>query len=285
MTTGRFVDVDQLLDEVVTLPSMPDTLLRLTDLLDDPNCSLSEVARTIATDPSIALKTLRLVNSAYYGLGQEVKTVEHAVVLLGAKVIRNLALTATVFTTFQSGASRYLEHSVAVGAAMRVLAEIGPLRGLLASSEEAFIYGLLHDIGKVILREHLPAEVDEVEFLVREKRMPWHIAEREVIGVDHASIGGRLAQKWRLSHSIAFAISFHHDPEVCPAEHRLMAATLNVADHISASAGFPCYDHPVLDLSSVAWEISGLNGNQVTPVLDQFCAAVPGINELVKLAA
>ena len=90
-------DIDTLLDEVVTLPSLPSSVAHIMRLVSDPQCPLSAVAQAISSDPPLAMKTLRLVNAAYYGLRQQVGTIEHAVVLLGIKVIKNLAFTATVF--------------------------------------------------------------------------------------------------------------------------------------------------------------------------------------------
>lgn len=282
---GQFVDIDQMLDEVVTLPSLPDTVAQLNQMLTDPDCSMAEVAKTISLDPSIALKTLRLVNSAYYGLGQEVKTVDHAVVMLGAKVIKNLVLTATVFETFEGGMDRFLEHCISCGVAMKVIAAHGPLKRELGSPDEAFVFGLLHDIGKVIFRQFIPDQCDDVATLVAEKHIPWREAELQVLGVDHASLGGRLAQKWKLNRSIIAAIAFHHDLAACPPEFARVAGTLAVADHLVSAAGYPSYDHVVLNLPEAAWEAAGLDRNALGPIIDGFCAALNEVQELMALAA
>lgn len=281
---GNF-DIEQLLDEVITLPSMPDTLAQLTTMLNDPDCAMGDVAKLISMDPAIALKTLRLVNSAYYGLGQEVKSVDHAVVMLGAKVIKNLVLTASVFETFEGGVGRFLEHSIACGVAMRSLAKIGPLKAALGSPDEAFVYGLLHDIGKVIFRQYMPDACDRVARTVAEKQCTWHSAELEVIGVDHGVLGARLAQKWKLSRSIVAAIAFHHDIAACPKEYQPIAANLAVANHLVSAAGYPSTDDAVIALPAGAWEASGLARNDLPVALDAFCEALNEITELLSMAA
>ena len=283
--SARFVDIDQLLEEVVTLPSLPDTVMQLNQMLIDPNCSMSEVAKTISLDPSIALKTLRLVNSAYYGLGQEVKTVDHAVIMLGAKVIKNLVLTATVFETFEGGMDRFLEHCISCGVAMKVLAANGPLKQELGSADEAFVFGLLHDIGKVIFHQTLPDDCAKIGQIVKDRRVSWQQAEIELLGVDHAALGGRLAQKWKLNKSIIAAVAFHHDLPACPAEFMRVAGTLAVADHLVAAAGYPSYDHVVLGLPEAAWEASGIDRASLGPIIDGFCAALNEVQELMALAA
>lgn len=284
MTAGSRYDIDTLLDEVVTLPSMPDVVQHLLALLEDPNCSLGEVARTISTDPSIALKTLRLVNSAYYGLGQQVTTVEHAVVLLGVKVIKNLALTATVFDTIGDCADVFLRHCVGCGVAMKALYQTTPLSGLVDSAEEVFVLGLLHDIGKVIFSEYLPEGMDEVEQRVASTNMPWYQAERAVIGVDHATLGGRLAHQWRLPNRIVYSISGHHDPDASPEEHRALASYLALANYICNASGLVSYDQAVRQLPPSVWKHTGLDSAGLTRSLDAFFVAVPAVSELAGLA-
>jgi hypothetical protein len=99
--------------------------MRITELLDRPMSSLSDVAAAITGDPALALKTLRLVNSAFHGVRENVTSVEHAVVMLGAKVIRNLVLTASIVDTFENDAGDLLRHSICCGVAMRSFVNTG----------------------------------------------------------------------------------------------------------------------------------------------------------------
>lgn len=284
MTTPPY-DIDLLLDEVVTLPSMPEALIRITDLINDPNSDIADIAQAIATEPSIALKTLRIVNSAYYGLGQEVKTVEHAVVLLGMRVIKNLVLTATVFQAIEGAAERFLKHSIACGIAMRTLARTESSRARFESAEEAFLYGLLHDIGKVILAEYLPEACDKVFEKYRDEGLAWHEAEKVVIGVDHAEIGARLAVKWKLDSAVAAAIAGHHDITQVTEEYQSYAATLAVADYLASVSGYSCEDKPVLQMDQATWEATGLSAETLDAVANRFFNSIPDIDDLLMLAA
>lgn len=285
MALGKTYDIDALLEEVVTLPSMPNSLAHITELISNPACSLAEVAKAISGDPAIAIKTLRLVNSAYYGLGQEVTTVEHAVVLLGLKVIKNLALTATVFDQIRGAADLFLRHCVGCGVAMRALVEAGPLSKFVASADEAFVYGLLHDIGKVILLEYLPDEYVKIPVLVRERNIPWHQAERELIGTDHAELGGRLAMKWKLSKFVVNAIAGHHDLNFCEPELRPVASTLCLADYLCAMSGMPSHENPPFAIPETVWTATGFDQAALVRMVNRFFEAIPDINELVKVAA
>jgi len=283
MKQTRFEDIDSLLEEVVTLPSLPTSLARITELLDDPNCDVHDIAEAISADPAIALKTLRVVNSAYYGLGQEVTTVDHAVVLLGMRVIKNLVLTATVMEIIDPSARQFLKHSVACGMAMRTLAHYSPLREAVESSDEAFVYGLLHDIGKIIFEEYLPEEYDLVEKRVVAERIPWHEAERDVLGVDHAELGARLASQWKLSRHIVGAIGGHHDLRHCE-DARILAANLALADYLCTTCGLSAHPQSIGSLSEEMWAATGLERQQLPSIFERFMSTMPAVSDLLRMA-
>jgi HD-like signal output (HDOD) protein len=276
-------DIDYLLEEVVTLPSLPRTVTHITQLVSDPNCSLAMVAKAVSSDPAIALKTLRLVNSAFYGLRQQVATVEHAVVLLGMKVIRNLVFTATVFDTLKSGVDTLLKHSVSCGVAMRVLVERGkniPVEYV----EEAFIYGLLHDIGMILFEQFLPREHALVSAACSARKIPRYQAEREIIGVDHAMVGMRLAHKWRLPDNIVHVIAGHHELDQCAnAAMKPVSATLAIADYVCTACGLSSYEDSVVRVEEQVWESAGFSNEEIPGILEAFFEAFPSIEELVKL--
>lgn len=286
-TENRGYDIDALLDEVVTLPSLPSTVARITELVNNPDTPLSEVGKAIASDPALALKSLRLVNSAYYGLREKVSSVEHAVVLLGAKVIRNLVFTASVFQTLESAEEDFLRHCVACGVAMKNLCETpGVSRSAALTGGEAFIFGLLHDTGKLLFREFLPREYAEVAALSTDRRVPWVQAEKEVLGITHADLGARLARKWKLSDELADAIAGHHDVANCVVPgHRGAAALLGAADYICHACGLAEAGVVPPRLSDEAWALTGLDSVNVLSALEATFASYGSIEELVALAA
>ena len=284
MAPDNTFDIDTLLDEVVTLPSLPDSVAKLTEMLNDPNCDMKDVAAVISSDPAIALKTLRLVNSAYYGLGQEVTSVDHATVLLGAKVLKNLAMTATAFDCMKTSAADFLTHSVACGFAMKSLVLSGCIKGFVGSEDEAFTYGLIHDIGKIILEEYLPDEYAEVINVVEEEGIPWYKAERQVIGVDHAELGARLAQKWKLTAAVVNAIRGHHDLSACAEEHRVLAASLSIANQLCSLSGYPSHPKNLPDMSADMYAVAGISTEVLPDVTTRYFEMRSSIDELLSLA-
>lgn len=278
-------DIDSILDDVVTLPSLPTTVARIVELVNDPQCSLLDVGKVVATDPAIALKTLRLANSAYYGLRQKVTSVEQAVVLLGLKVIKNMVFTATVFETLRTEMGAFLQHSVATGMAMRVLAE-SSRAATLSSPDEAFVYGLLHDVGKIVFEQFFPTEFKLVAKAVQEDGAQWYEAERAVLGVDHAQMGARLAQNWKLPEDLVHAIGGHHDLAATDARHHQVAALLSVADFLACRCGLGAHSpKQTVTVSEAHWAASGITAQMVPPLMERYFEAIPHVGELVAIAA
>ena len=232
-------DFDRILDEIVTLPSAPTVLIRVTELVENPSISLRQIAEAISADPPISMKVLRLVNSAYYGLRSRVGSLEQAIPLLGLKVVKNLVVTATVFHTFSSTDSKegpllereqFWLHCVGTGmiakAIVRCVQTAPPV-----DSEEIFVAGLLHDVGKIILQQHLHKKFQEALTKSATGNVPLHECETESIGISHAQIGGRLAEKWKLPQEIVQAI-YHHHPSSDQSTFPYSAAVVNLADFI-----------------------------------------------------
>lgn len=278
--------IDEILDDIVTLPSLPTTVARILDMLDDPDVPLSDVGAAIANDPSISMKTLRLVNSAYYGIRDEVTSVEHAVSLLGLKVVRNVVLTASVFETLGCNEGRLMQHSVATAVAMRLLVRRDPDHAPFQNGEEAFMYGLLHDVGKIILHQHKPDEMARVRDSVAHDGISPHAAEGNLLGFSHGEIGGELAQRWKLQEALANAITFHHAPDACDdAAHRSKAAWVALGDFVATSAGFPSYDVVPVQLPVEALNLSHFDEPGLADVAAELGESKASIDELVNLAA
>ncbi len=276
--------IESLLAETVTLPSLSTSVQNILALIENPDTKLADLSRAISLDPSISFKLLRLVNSAYYGLGQKITSIEHAIVLLGPKVIRNLVITATIFSQMGKMAQDMVRHSVAVGVAMDAVSSVSPLKEIFAKGDTGFVFGLLHDIGKMLLGEFLPKHWASVCHCAKEGGYgSWVAIEQQIIGVDHAQVGGKIAEEWKLAEDLCVAVQYHHEPWSVKSERQqLISASLCVADYIVRASGFSAYGHELHPLRGDVWNMAGLNNRKIIDIINLYFDKHSFIEELMN---
>ena len=205
----------QVTEKVIGLPSLPTVVTQLINLVGDPATSARDISQLISTDQALTAKILKVANSSFYGFPRKIGTVQLAIVVLGFETVKNLGLSVAVLKRFHAGKThplfdrqQFWEHAIGCGVAARMLARKRDRK----LEGEAFVAGVLHDIGKLILIEYFPEEFGEALELARDELLTISEAEMKVIGVTHAEIGGWLAEKWNLPESLVQAITHHHEP-------------------------------------------------------------------------
>ena len=205
----------QVTEKVIGLPSLPTVVTQLINLVGDPATSAMDISQLISTDQALTAKILKVANSSFYGFPRKIGTVKLAIVVLGFETVKNLGLSVAVLKRFHSGKvhplfdrQQFWEHAIGCGVAARMLAR----KRNRKLEAEAFVAGVLHDIGKLILIEYFPDEFGEALELASEKLLTISEAEMKVIGVTHADVGGWLAEKWNLPEGLVQAITHHHAP-------------------------------------------------------------------------
>jgi putative nucleotidyltransferase with HDIG domain len=238
-------DVVKLVQSTVELPTMPVVLARLNMTLARESSSAGDVAKVLQSDPAIAANMLRIVNSAYYGLRVRVSSIPLAVSVLGFATTRRVALRAAVFTVFaqrreaiaQFDPVGFWKHSVFTGVAARALCAVAPPFADM-HPEDAYMAGLLHDIGKIVLLEKRTLHYLEALRRAGAAGCPDHEAEKAVFGFTHADVGAVLALKWSLPEELTAAIRYHHAPQRDPV-HRPLTSLVHVADRLAWQASLP----------------------------------------------
>jgi len=247
--------VELILRQIEALPTLPAVALKLLTLTTSDDASADEVIDLVRSDQAITARILSMAHRSNVGVA-EVSGVDHAVKLLGFSAVRNAVLSQKIFETFQDDEpqpedgqprfdrTEYWRHCLAVGICAELIAKAHPGCGVDAG--DAFVCGLLHDIGKVALDHVLPKAYIKIIDLVDLNQGNIAEFERRVIGIDHQTVGKRLAEQWQLPHVIQDAIwlhggSYHHLPEL---PHRKLIGTVTLADlivrrqHIGYSGNF-----------------------------------------------
>lgn len=200
---------------VERMPAFPKSVQKILELTRNLNCEPKHLVQVIEKDPVMTVKILRVLNSAYYNLPNKITSVNHSVVFLGFNTIKNLALSiASVGILPKHNAAgfdmqRYLLHSLTTAGIAKSLG------GKLTDTDpmDCYIAGLLHDFGKVVFVQFMADEFNQAMLKSRSENIPLHVAENEVIGVDHTVVGSMLAEKWQFPATLADCIRDHHSAE------------------------------------------------------------------------
>ncbi len=264
------MDLKQLTSEIKELPTLPQVAVTLMELLDDPGSSAPEINRVMARDPALASKILKLVNSAYYGLANKVSSLNQAIVILGFKTVKSVALSASVMGLFKGpkGTSlfdrgQFWKHSIACACVARLVAR--KQEGL--DPDMSFSVGLLHDMGKQVLEHYLPSQTDEIITLAEEKKCSFLDAETQVLETNHAEIGGWLAETWGLPRDLIAGIGYHHD--IVKAPDQELVAVIQFADYLAKVKGIGApgsYEAP--ELSKDAWGLLAVDKSDLPELVN-----------------
>lgn len=233
--------IKKLLPLLRKLPTAPRLYEQITAQLQSPNASIQTVAVLISQDPVMSAKILQVVNSAFFGMTQEVTDTAEAVMVLGTERIRSLILLAGVFSQYAESKCPGFSpepvwgHSVQVAILARAIAFAETKDAKIA--ETAFTAGLLHDIGKLVLAGNLPEMYDTVRRMQESKQTTQREAELVVLGTTHAALGACLLGTWGLPLPILEAIAWHHTPEQSAEKGFSLLAAVHVANAFAQEAG------------------------------------------------
>lgn len=214
----------RIVSRVKDIPSLPQMVLQTLKKLDDPKSSAADVADRLSRDEGLVLRVLKLANSAYYGMPRRVSSVTEAISYLGYRTVKSIVLAASVFQHMDRPLTGYAldrgdlwHHSLAVAASARHIAGKIPGRKTV-DPEEAYIAGMLHDIGKIVLNDYIRFGYGLIVKMVEDQQLPFMEAEREVLGFDHAEVGAQLIEQWQLPQAFVSVARYHHEPESLPDE-------------------------------------------------------------------
>lgn len=267
----------QLISEAGELISLPEVCVRINQLVNDPKSSADEIGGIISQDAALSARLLKIVNSAFYGFPAPIDTISRAITIIGTRELCDLAMMTAfcnVFTGIPSNLinmETFWRSSITCGSLARALAK----RSNVLHPERLFVMGVLHDVGRLVIFQQLPAESRDILLISKGRDDLIMSAEHEVLGFTHSEVGFQLASDWNLPGSIASAMRWHHSPE--QAEDDLLECYLVYIANIVADA--LVWDGDLAQVKEQippsAWQVTGLSA-------DDYQQAIPEIGSEIR---
>lgn len=279
------------LEEIITrieeLPTPDPVVQKIIAVASDPNASAKDLAEVIKLDPSLAVRVLRLVNSAYYGLPRKVAQLSEAVMILGFKTVRNLALSVFTYSSLMRRKRSLIDHTalwkhfVGVAVASELMAQfVG-----YPNKEELFISGLLHDIGKVTLEFVSPEMFMAVAKLAKTLKISFFEAEKKLDLPNHALISMKTIERWGLPELVSHTCGGHHTPEAfSDSLYSDVISIVHVSDFFVNTINYgESYSYGGFVLSPYALNLLGLKPRMLTSYLKKLKEKLITADKFLKI--
>lgn len=259
------------------LPTIPVVATKVMQLLESENASAEELAKVVASDPAVAARVLKISNSSFYGCQRQIQTLSHAIVVLGFTTLKSLVVAASVKQVYKPyGLTEKMlwEHSFGAGLAARIIAR----RTRAANEEEAFLGGLFHDIGKIIMNNMDSQQFQIVMQKCYNDQISFAEAERQVYSYTHSEVGGLVIKKWNFPDILMYAVLKHHSFDFAedddPYQVRL-ACVVGLANLFCHKAGVGTREpDDIIELhESAPAKLLGIDQEKMEMLLEDFCSA------------
>ena len=246
-----------------TIFSLPKNYFQLQEALNDPDKTFQDIGDIISCDPALTARLLKIVNSPFFGFPSGIETISHAISIIGMNQLTDLALATLVIYQFQGipnslfNMQKFWRHSMACGVAARSIAEFRGEKNV----ERFYLAGILHDIGQLVILKKEPALARDAFFRSKEQQENIYQSERELMGFDHADVGGELLKAWELPPRLVEAVAFHHQPQAAK-RYPFEAAVIHTSDyivHVLKVGSDAEFSEP--QLYSKSWDIIGLDAD------------------------
>ncbi|MCP4254768.1 MAG: HDOD domain-containing protein [Candidatus Scalindua sp.] len=270
----------KLVNKVKEMPPLPQSITQILEITKDDSSSSRELAKVLGQDPTLAVNILKIANLPVYGFSGRISTISHAVVCLGLETIKSIALTSSThdmlnkeIPAYSLGEGMLWQHSISSSTCAKVIAQrIG-----YKDDEEAYIAGLLLDIGKIILSGFAEDEFNQVVERAENDGIPFNIAEQEILGYDHPQVGGRVIKKWNLPSALVEAVLYHHQPEKADV-HKKLVYIVHLADAISCMLGIGLGSDGLMYLfEDHTLDVLGLSSEDVESIMCELADMVADV--------
>ena len=279
--------IEQLIDGIPSLGSYAGVIAEIENVLNCPNSNLADLGDVIEKDPDLTGRLLKLGNSAFFGFPNRLETVSEAISLIGIQQAKDLILVSSVVEIFEGISAEvvsmesFWKHCLACGVGARCLA----IARQMPKPEKYFVSGLLHDLGRLVLFSRAPAEAKQIFTLYQSRKMRLWEAEVEVLGYDHAKIGGQLMRSWQYPPNLVHAVAYHHHP-MSGGAYQLESSLVHLADYlVHAMQMGNSGEHYVPPLNLKAWERLGLSSDLLESVIKSIDDQIGAVQEAFLTSA
>lgn len=270
---GR-LPIQAILRRTPDLPALPSAVLRVIQLTGASDTTSRSVAEAIGLDQALSSKVLRLANSSFYGLPRQVTSLNEAVIILGFRTVRHMALVAGTYPWMSKPLKGYelaprqlMTHSMAIAVAAQIFARVGQF-----DPDLAFVAGLLTDIGKFAISNCIEGKVALMMQLGMAASLTFEEVERKVVGYSHSEIGAHMAENWNLPGEIVDAIQYHHDPS--NSRKPWLAHVVHLADYMAMTTGCGLGgDGMQYEISFESLEVCRISADDFDALVDEFITA------------
>lgn len=268
------------LRSIAYLPTMPQVLFRLEEALRDDNAAAERIASIIRHDPSLTASVLRVANSVIYRgkFSAKISSIPLAVARLGFTEVKRICMSSALIGAFEGYGMgidhvEFWKHSLAVATATNIFQKYSskPEEVTRDELEDAFVAGLLHDVGMLVMDQFFPDHLAEVRSLSDQETIPLVRAENAILGIHHGEIGGILLSTWHLPDRVVDGVAWHHDPDKSGERNRRVSQMVHLADFICVNQAIGHMLEGIYDgFSAGAWHDLGLSVDQVPSMLEDL---------------
>lgn len=268
------------LGSIAYLPTMPRVLFEIEEAMHDENTAAERLGAIIRRDPALTASVLRVANSVIYRgrFSKRISSIPIAVVRLGFSEVKRICTSTAIIRAFDGYGSginhpAFWRHCLTVASVTRIFNKYTSKPGLLSEDdlEDAFVAGLLHDIGMLIMEQFFPELFARTKALAEKELIPMAQAEVETLGIHHGEIGGALLESWSLPERAVDAVTWHHDPDCSAMENRQVTQLVHLADFICVNQSIGDTVEGLYDGFSLgAWHDLGLSVDQVPLMLEDL---------------
>ena len=216
------ITLEEIVSRTSDLPTFSAAAIEVMKLADSSTSRAQDIANIVSQDQALSVRVLRLANSAFYGMSRKVSSLPEAVVVLGMRSVKNLAMVAATYPWmskplkgYDLGPMQMWHHAYGTALASQTLAQ----KSRKCEDQLAFTAGLLHDVGKVALSLWIGEKLKAIVYYAEREGIAFDEAERRILGYDHTQVGEHLARNWNLPDEVVLGVRYHHDPEACQPYH------------------------------------------------------------------